>query len=363
MELNADALVRVLAVCCGEEPAGPEEAVWLCRQRQPSFLATLCSAWEGLNAGLEFELESQRARVAFYRVLAASLDSPSVIPLKGLEVGRLHPDGWVRYMNDLDYHVAEPELLWEVAASLIERDWSLDSGTFTRVNNSLQVLLSFRLPHPDRYQLPYGVELTTYVSLGDLGGVPPVLALTPDLVPVKNLMMLLFERFEQPFRARDLVDGALLIESMDAGAVERMVDRLDLWPEYAELASLLSRAELGPSPRIPRDAVARARRRRAGRLVRSTLSAAGLARRTQQRMVARGLPALGRRAFERVGARWALDQGLLCFGLPVQGRAERVRVGGRDDLTWVDTPVGRFLLTPGDELPSSAETFVSGKFV
>lgn len=362
MELDADSLVRALSVCCGEEPAGPEEAVWLCRRHQPSLLATLCSAWHGLNAGLTFELESQRARNDFYRVLAASLDSPEVIPLKGLEVGRLYPDGWVRYMNDLDYHVVNPDALWEVAASLIERDWTLDSGTFTRVNNSLQVLLGFRLPHPDRYQLPYGVELTTYVSLGDLGAVPPVLALTPDLVPVKNLMMLLFERFEQPFRARDLVDGALLIESVEQGAVERMLDRLDLWPEFAELASLLARAEL-PSPRIPRAAVAKARRRRAGRVLKSSLSPAGLARRTQQRMVARGLPSVGRRAFERVGARWALDSGLLCFGLPVRrdatwGRSDRVRVGGSADLTWVDTPVGRFLLTPGDELPSSAEEFV-----
>lgn len=358
MELDADSLVRALAVCCGEEPAGPEEAVWLCRKQQPSFLATLCSAWDGLNDGLAFELASQRARNDFYRVLAASLDSPEAIPLKGLEVGRLYPDGWVRYMNDLDYHVARPEALWEVAASLLEREWTLDSGTFTRVNNSLQVLLSFRLPHPDRYQLPYGVELTTYVSLGDLGAVPPVLALTPDLVPVKNLVMLLFERFEQPFRARDLVDGALLIESVDVGAIERVLDRLDLWPEYAELASLLSRAELASPPRIPGDVVARSRRRRAVRAVKASLSPAGLARRTQQRMVARGLPAVGRRAFERVGARWALDSGLLCFGLPVPGSAERVRVGGRDDLTWIDTPVGRFLLTPGDELPSSAEEFV-----
>ncbi len=358
MELNADALVRALAVCCGEEPADAAEAVWLARKKQPSFLATLCSAWGELNDGLAFELAAQRDRVAFYRVLAASLDAPEVVPLKGLEVGGLYPGGWVRYMNDLDYHVANPGLLWEVAASLVERGWALDSGTFTRVNNSLQVLLSFRLPHPDRYQLPYGVELTSYVSLGDLGAVPPVLELTPDLVPVKNLMMLLFERFEQPFRARDLVDGALLVESARARDVERMLDRLDLWPEYAELAALLARAEIGPSPEVPRDAVSRARRRRAGRAVRSAVSAAGLARRTQRRMVARGLPAAGRRVLERVGARWALDAGLLCFGLPVDGRSDRVRVGGRDDLTWVDTPVGRFLLTPGDELPSSAEEFV-----
>lgn len=358
MEIDADALIRALAVCCGEEPADPAEAVWLCRKAQPSLLATLCSAWGELNEGLAFELAAQRERVAFYQELAESLDSPAVIPLKGLEVGRLYPDGWVRYMNDLDYHVVNSDTMWKVAGSLVERGWTLDSGTFTRVNNSLQVLLSFRLPHPDRYQLPYGVELTSYVSLGGVGGVPPVLALTPDLVPVKNLMMLLFERFEQPFRARDLVDAVLLIESSPAGAVERMLDRLDLWPEYAELASLLERAEFKPVPVVPRDAVLRSRRRRAGRALRGTLSAAGLARRAQQRMVERGLPAPGRRAFERVGARWALDAGLLCFGLPVPGGAQRVRVGGRDDLTWIDTPVARFLLTPGDELPSSAEEFV-----
>lgn len=59
----------------------------------------------------------------------------------------------------------------------------------------------------------------------------------------------------------------------------------------------------------------------------------------------------------RLPAWRALRTGLQCFGLPVDGgnpalRAAAIRTRG--DVTWVDTPVCRFLLTAGDEVDQSA---------
>jgi len=115
------------------------------------------------------------------------------------------------------------------------------------------------------------VEITTYVAMGDLAGVAPVVDLPPrwqDPV-VKNLMMLLFERFEQRYRARDLVDAALMLEALDSYPVLwREIDRLGLWPEYTELVDLVERTELIAVPHHGRSrtlSVAGTRARRAGR--------------------------------------------------------------------------------------------------
>jgi hypothetical protein len=53
----------------------------------------------------------------------------------------------------------------------------------------------------------------------------------------------------------------------------------------------------------------------------------------------------------------AVRAGLVAFGLPLDCPPPEVTsavLRHRDGMTWVDTPVGRFLLTIGDEVPRSA---------
>jgi hypothetical protein len=53
----------------------------------------------------------------------------------------------------------------------------------------------------------------------------------------------------------------------------------------------------------------------------------------------------------------AVRAGLVAFGLPLEGRRPDVAsavLRHRNKLTWVDTPVARFLLTIGEEVPQSA---------
>jgi hypothetical protein len=374
MDLTADALTRVLAVCCGAEPEGPEEAVLMVRREQPSIAATLYAAWrnEGspLNVALRYELDVQAQRIHRYRALAADLAVrvPGVVPLKGLEVADLYPADSLRYMNDLDYACDDEPQLWWLVAELVDDGWDLHTATFWRLGGVVHMLVSLRMPHEDRYCLPYGVEVASYVTMGDLAGVRPVIELPPAWRDpmVKNLLMLLFERFEQPYRARDLVDAALLLERQrDYPLLWDEIDRIGLWPEYTELTALLARTELVeiPSPDRPIAlALARSRARRAGRRMAGLRRPAGaVVQHLQQRLVFSRQSRLERllwsAAERRLPPDRALRSGLLCFGLPlpdVRPDVSRATVRQRDGLVFVDTPVGRFLLTAGDDVEEEA---------
>lgn len=370
MDLTADALTRVLAVCCGSEPEGPDEAVWMVRKDQPTFAPTLYAAWrnEGsaLNPALRYELEAACERVRRYRDLAADLASrvPGAVPLKGLEVADLYPADSVRYMNDLDYAAGDETRLWRLVGALVDDGWQLYTATFWIFDGRLHSLVSLYVPHEDPYCLRYAVEVASYVAMGDLAGVAPVVELPPqwrDPV-VKNLLMLLFERFEQPYRARDLVDAALMLAALDDyPTLWREIDRIGLWPQYGELAALLARTELVEIPRPPRPmslAIAGSRAKRAGRRLSGLRRPAdAAARHLQQRLVfgqlSRPEQLLWSAAERRLPADRALRAGLLCFGLPVPGVQPDVTaatIRRRENLIFVDTPAGRFLLTAGDEV-------------
>jgi len=202
MQLTAGNLVQALAICAKGPVDEPAEIVALVRQAQPSFAATLYSAWQAegteLNPALRAELDAGRARVDFYRSVAAQVMSAvsGLTTIKGLEVAALYPDGLVRYMNDLDFIACSERTMWEAVSFLLEDGWDLDTATFSRIEGALRVMVSLRRPNEDRYQLPYGIELAPYYTLGNQGGIPPVLQLPEQWCTpaIKNTLMLLHER-------------------------------------------------------------------------------------------------------------------------------------------------------------------------
>jgi hypothetical protein len=381
MELSAGNLVEALTACSAGPVDEPGEIVALVRQAQPSLAATLYSAWQAqgadLSAGLAQELAAARARVDFYRSVAARLTSAvdGLTTIKGLEVAALYPGTLVRYMNDLDFIAPSEGELWSAVGLLTADGWELDTATFSCMEGAVHVMCSLRRPNPDRYLLPYGIELATYYTLGNQGGIPPVLRLpAPWRSPaVKNTLMLLHERYEQAFRARDVVDAALLHESLRDGELDtlhRAVVRLGLAAEYAELVELIAAAGLGSPPSLPggRRTLARVRARRlargAGFFARPV---AGTGRHLQRRLMT-GQPGraegLAWAAVQRrLPVATAVSAGLLAFGLPLDGPPLGVSTTvlcRRGELAWADTPAGRFLLTIGDDVSESAVDELSG---
>jgi hypothetical protein len=375
MDLTAQNLAEALAVTSGERSEDLAEVVEIVRKAEPNFAATLYSAWQAegmeLSPALREEIEAINRRVEFYRSVAARLRAEvnSLTTIKGLEVAALYPPGLVRYMNDLDFITFSEPDLWRAVSLLMADGWNVDTGTFSYLDGALNVMVSMRMPAEDPFRLAYGVELATYYTLGNQGGIPPIIKM-PDrwLSPaVKNTIMLLHERYEQPFRARDVVDAALLHRSMqepDRRALHDAVVSFSLVPAYAEMIKLINNAGLGPLQQLPGGWLTIAQAR-AARLARGASffarPVAGTGRHLQRRLM---MAAPGRAE----GAVWELVQrrlhpatavraGLLAFGLPLAGPnpgVTRAVLRQRGDLAWADTPAGRFLLTIGDFVSETA---------
>ncbi|MGW5687533.1 nucleotidyltransferase family protein [Nonomuraea sp. NPDC003754] len=351
--VSAAQLEGTLALVTGQELETPGEMLYVARREQPSLVATLLSAWEGegrrLGPGLAHELAQHRGRMAFYRQQQARLPV-AVVSLKGLEIADRYPDPLLRYMNDLDFWVPQRERLWELAAWLLDDGWSMHTATFIRLEREPEVILSLRRRPDDPYGLPYGIELSTLAYLGDGLGAPHRTSVPGDPV-VKNLVALLYERFEQPYRARDLIDVAVLLGAASPGTLRACalaVSELALWPEYAELAALLAAGPL-EVPELPgeRRALVRASRlRRRTTVVKALRRPVSLAATVlQSRMT-------GAAVLDRLSPKAALEAGLTLFALPVEGgvRTDRLTIGESGGALWAHTPVGRFILVHGDEV-------------
>jgi hypothetical protein len=376
VELTADKVLDALELCAGKSATRPDEIVDLVRRTEPGLAVTLFSAWEaegaGLSPALRGEVEAVRHRIEFYRAVVGRLRAkvPELTVIKGLEVADLYPAGLVRNMTDIDV-IAPSELAqWDIARILRAEGWELDSGSAISIDGELHMLISMVLPHEDRYQPPYSAEIGTVYTFGNLAGIPPVLSLpAPWRAPaIKNLLMLLNERYEQPFRAKDLIDCTLLHEQLDAAdraTLHQAVAELCLAVEYAELAGLVSAAGLATFPPLPGGrgrASANARTRRLTRQLSFARRPLGWAARNLQRRQMLGQSGRAENLVWSAVPRWmpagaAVRAGLFSFGLPVDGPPPDVKsavLRRRDSIAWVDTPVARFLLTIGDDVAQSA---------
>jgi hypothetical protein len=369
MGLTSEDLVAVLTACTGEEVNGLGETVALLRQSQSALTATVLSAWQAegreLSPALRAELEVEEARVAYYRTVGAALMSkvPGLTSVKGLEILDLYPAGWARHLNDLDLVADREPDLWLACDLLTADGWEIDTATFAYFSGAIQVIASMRRPSDDPYDIPYGIEIATFYSLGNFGAINP-LARMPEnwRVPaVKNIIMLLYERYEQPFRARDLIDVVLLHDALrgdELTALHEAVVSLSLGVEYSELIALVARVGLPPLPDWParRLAAPATRVRRLARAASFFLRpVAGTGRQLQRRMITGEIGRAESRAWDAIQDRLpvpaAMSGGLLAFGLPLDGPRPEVTstvLRRRGDLAWADTPLGRFLLTIGD---------------
>jgi hypothetical protein len=375
MDLTSRDLAEVLAVTSGERSGDLAEFVEIVRKAEPNFAATVFSAWhaEGLelSPALREEVEAINRRVELYRSVAARLlaEVNSLTTIKGLEVAALYPPGLVRYMNDLDFITFSEPDLWRAVSLLAADGWNVDTGTFSYLGGTLHVMVSMRMPAEDPFRLAYGVELATYYTLGNQGGIPPIIKMPERwLSPaVKNTIMLLHERYEQPFRARDVVDAALLHRSMqepDRRALHDAVASLNLVLAYSELVKLVNNAGLGPLQQLPGGGLTIARAR-ASRLARGASFFAkpvtGTGRHLQRRLMmatpGRAEGVLWELVQRRLHPANAVRAGLLGFGLPLTGPNPDLTTAvlrQRGELAWVDTPAGRFLLTIGDFVSETA---------
>ena len=381
MDLTTENLVAALAVTSGRQSEDIAEIVETVRKAEPSFAATLFSAWQAegieLSPTLREEVKEIAGRTEFYRSVAARLldEVDSLTTIKGLEVAALYPPGLVRNQNDLDFITFREPDLWRAVGLLTDDGWTVDTGTFCYLGGRLTMMISVRKPCDNPFRLAYAVEFATHYTLGNQGGIPPIVKM-PDRwlsPPVKNMIMLLHERYEQPFRARDVVDAALLHRSMteaDRRAAQDAIVSLNLVLAHSELIKLVNAAGLGPMAPLPGGLLTKAkavatRTARGSSFFARPVTGAGrhLQRRLMMAKPSRAESVVWDRVQRRLHPAAAVRAGLLGFGLPITGPDPDQTVAvlrERGDHAWIDTPAGRFLLTVGDYVSDKAVDELGG---
>lgn len=319
------------------------------------------------------ELAAYRARVEQYRMAweIVSKQAPGAQVVKGWAIGDHYPRGWLRSAGDVDVVCPAGEL-WQAARALVDDGWEVEAftlcpggtGAALNVSDWCHVLIEVRKPSDSEYiDEPYGVELRTAdvatsirVRAKRLDG--------PALPPaVASVLALAAERWERPFRTRDLYDLAILTGQLDRTGLDELAGALTatmLWPQFRELSRLLRRSGLALGPDQPGSAAAawRARMTRFGQAIAQWSNPLLVAGFLANSTVDNDLGALADRlahAFQRrIGAWRLLRLGLPLFAVPlpataaVAGQAPAGLTLERIDPHLIaHTPIGSFLLVAG----------------
>lgn len=379
-DLAQPSALRQLLVSRGV-PADSDDAAVLAAARTAehklhiTVLSARESAGQPLSGEHRAELAAYRERVERYRAAWSIISetAPNAQVVKGWTIGDHYPPGTHRSAGDLDV-VCRPGELWQAARALIDNGWEMEAmtlfpaapGADLDVSGWCHVLMDVVKPSDsDFIDEPYEVELRTADVATSIRVPARRLGDAPLPPAAASVLALAAERWERPFRTRDVYDLAILAGLLDRAGLDALNDALTatmLWPQMRELSRLLRRSGLGQPPDQPgsrraawRSRVARLRRsvtlwshplRVGGLLVTSTVDAdhGALADRLAQ-------------IFQRRIGSWRLLRlGLPLFAVPLPAEPRRAAAGAeacgltlerRGPHLVARTPVGSFLLVAG----------------
>ncbi|MFJ5845545.1 nucleotidyltransferase family protein [Streptomyces sp. NPDC092903] len=335
---NAVTTDTVLALLDAAPGSDRDSLLRTARDGRHKLAGTLLSLWavggEELTDGQAAELRTARERVDRYRRVWEELQehAPDAFPLKGATIAALYPPGVLRSAGDLDVVCPRHADLWACARHLLACGWELVAFTVKPADPgdtaSPHLGAEFRKPAPDTSQDPYAVGLFTAEIVTDVHGPARQLARPPGSAWTTSAVALVAERWERPFRSRDLLDLVLLLQAMDEEAARQFgadLDRVGLWPEWRQAMRGVARLGWRPTVALPHTRAAAVRVRLA-RSVRTAMRwsnpvrAAAFA--AQSGIEGRG----GRPAalasdlvHRRPGARRLLASGVSLFGVPLGG--------------------------------------------
>ncbi|MFJ4915800.1 nucleotidyltransferase family protein [Streptomyces sp. NPDC088726] len=364
---NAVTTETVLALLDAAPGSDRDSLLRTARDGRHKLAGTLLSLWavggEELTDGQAAELRTARERVDRYRRVWEELQehAPDAFPLKGATIAALYPPGVLRSAGDLDVVCPRHAELWACARHLLSCGWELVAFTVKPAHPgdavSPHLGAEFRKPAPDTSQDPYAVGLFTAEIVTDVHGPARQLARPPGSAWTTSAVALVAERWERPFRSRDLLDLVLLLQAMDEEAVRQFgadLDRVGLWPEWRQAMRGVARLGWRPTVALPHTRAAAVRVRLA-RSVRTAMRwsnpvrAAAFA--AQSGIEGRG----GRPAalasdlvHRRPGARRLLASGVSLFGVPLGG-------GDTAGDTGSNPPAGARPDDPAGARPSAAE--------
>ncbi|MFE2298700.1 hypothetical protein ACFXAW_10915 [Streptomyces sp. NPDC059445] len=365
---NVEVSAATVLALLGAGPRAERDSVLeTARDSRHKLAATLLSLWaengEALTEAETAELRLHQERIDHYRGVWSRLRTaaPGASLLKGTTIAALYPPGVLRAAGDLDVLCPGHTEVWDCARHLAATGWELGAFTVSpaRAGDSVPLHLGaeFLSPAPEPSPDPYAVGLFTAEIVTEVRA--PAWQLTrPSPSPLAaSAVTLVAERWERPFRSRDLLDLALLLQHLDDTGIRQLrtdLTRTGLWPEWREALRAVARLGWRPAVTLPhtRGAAARARLRRAAHATArwsSPVRAPALI--AQSGIEGDGGPLTylaSEFAHRAIGARRLLGAGLPLFGVPLEDEpTDRLRLDDVGRHLVARTPLGSFLLVSG----------------
>lgn len=291
-------------------------------------------------------------------------EHPQAVILKGQSIADMYPAGVLRETRDLDLFLPSLTELWDAARSLIADRFHVMALTLRQVDGAAHALLSLERII-DRLRWPEHVELTTLMLSGNIRDVPATPLIQVSSAVTRNIVLLLEERFQRSFIARDLVDATILLRSIspcDGDEFVTTIGQLELAPELAELVTRLDALGLlqadVPAKLMPPDLIERSQRERRKRRWGRSLTLTGLVAMGQAQMLSGRLGrvrrTLWRRAIAATSGERLWRSGVAFFGAATDRATAdsfELRLARRTPYASAETPIGSFILSPSGEIP------------
>ena len=373
LDVSVDSVRDLLGFTGPASPTTRDALLRTARGDGHKLAATLLSLWaaagEDLSAAERAELSACRERIDFYGRIWGELRllAPELFLLKGMTVAALYPPGVLRSAGDLDVVCQSHRDFWRSACHLAETDWELAAFTVGPAEPGAGVpyhlFAEFRRPgtgpggEPDPDAEPYAIGLVTAEIVTDIRRPARQLGRPVRSPLAASAVALVAERWERPFRSRDLLDLSLLLADLDPAALEQVradLARIGLWPEWREAVRAIR--HLGrPAPAVfpgTRSGAARERLLRGSRLLRRWANPVRVlaiaAQSGVEDRVGRLADAASDLVQRRVDGRRLLAAGVLLFGVPLEGPpVHEPRLDDVGHHLVARTPIGSFLLVAG----------------
>jgi len=198
----------------------------------PTWLSCVVAQDQPISSAAREHLDRVRRSVATLHAIGEELSTAHhVTVIKGPRIAAHYPPRLLRQSGDTDLVARDEATLWACVLDLSARHGAVPQGVnLLQSANAVHLVVAMRWPAEEPLlDKPLGADISTCAFSGDTRGVPvraPVLA-DDDLC---SLFAVAEERFQHPFRAKDLLDLAVLAEVLD----RRFGDRLtELVPELA----------------------------------------------------------------------------------------------------------------------------------
>jgi hypothetical protein len=210
----------------------------------PTWLSSVVARGGRVSpSAAEYLARAERRVAALHRVGDELVGRYGVTVIKGARIAARMPAGLLRRSGDTDVVAGDQETLWRCVLDLRRRYGATpQSVNLLQADDSLHVVVAMKWPAEEpELDKPMGADVATCAFWGNLTDVGVRMELPSD-EDVRSLFAVAEERFQRSFSRKDMLDLAVLADTLDARLGDRLVptvldaaERLNLAPELRRL--------------------------------------------------------------------------------------------------------------------------------